>query len=92
METNVRDKMLELFAKAGIGGDLEVADVPHGIAVSYQSHQRGRVKVTLTLCQSLFDMTLESESLAVNPQNHTQLEDFDVVGLLDVLRLGSFVK
>jgi hypothetical protein len=92
METNVRDKMLKLFAKAGIGGDLEVTDVPHGISVLFQSPNPGDVRITVTFCHSRFDVRLEGSALVVSPQTHTQLMDFDVVGILDAVKLATHRK
>lgn len=86
METNVRNKMLELFARAGIGGDLEVTDIPHGISVLFQSPNPGDVRITVTFSHSRFDVRLEGEGLIISPQEHTELMDFDVVGILDALK------
>jgi hypothetical protein len=88
----VRKRLLKLLAKAGISGDLEVTDVPHGISVHFDSPNPGPLKITLTLSQSMFDVRLEGEALAVSPQVHTELMDFDVVGILDAVKFATGKK
>lgn len=82
----VRERLLGLLAKAGIGSDFDVTDVPNGISVQFNSLNPGPLKITLTLCHSIFDLTLEGEALIVSPQVHTELMDYDVVGILDAVK------
>jgi len=91
-EMEVRKRLLGLLARAGIKGDLNVSDVPHGIAVQLNSPNPGPLKITLTLSQSMFDVRLEGEALAVSPQVHTELMDFDVVGILDAVKFATGKK
>jgi len=89
---DVKKRLLGLLANAGIEGDLNVTDVPHGISVQFDSLNPGPLRITLTLCRSRFDVRLEGEALAVSPQTHTELMDFDVIGILDAVKLATHRK